>query len=151
VRLAASISITSTWEDLAIASQWRPSGSSEMDGASAVGLVVQRPRDQAGSCGFTHTAHTGQHIGMGNPAGRERIGERFDHWLLADQIIKGLRAVFARENLIAVIVRFFGALQSRAGRGRHGQPALVRSAVWSVFIHHGRRTLLQAWLLSQLG
>ena len=65
-----------------------------------VGLIVQGPRQQARCGGLADAAHPGQHKGMGNPTRRERIGEGAHHGLLADQILKGARPVFARQDLI---------------------------------------------------
>ncbi len=37
---------------------------------------------------------------MGDPAGREGVGQGADHRLLPDQVLEGARPVFARQHLI---------------------------------------------------
>ncbi len=70
-------------------------------------LVVQSPRQNTGSGGLADTAHTGQHIGLGDTAGFERIGQRANHRLLPDhQIGEILGAVFARQNPVTCTLLF---------------------------------------------
>ena len=95
-----------------------PARRGESDGGlvDGVGVVIERAGDQARRGGFAHPAHPGHHIGVGDPARRERIGQRAHHRLLADQVVKGLRAVFARQHLIAGII--LGRLGLKTGQGR---------------------------------
>ena len=64
--------------------------------------AVQRARDDARRRRLAHAAHAGEHEGMGDAPGRERVGERLDQRLLPDQAGEILRAVFARQNAIGL-------------------------------------------------
>ncbi len=64
----------------------------------AIGLVVERARQNPRRGRLADTAHAGQHVALGDPARRERIAQRPHHRLLPDQIVKGLRPVLARQH-----------------------------------------------------
>jgi hypothetical protein len=64
------------------------------------GLVIERPRQNAGGGRLADTAHAGQHPGLGDAAGGKGVGQRADHRLLADQVGEILRAVLARQNTV---------------------------------------------------
>ena len=64
------------------------------------GFIIQSPRQNAGRGGFADPAHTGQNPGLRNPSRCKGIGQRPHHGFLTDQIIKGLRPVFARKHAI---------------------------------------------------
>ena len=64
------------------------------------GFVIQRPRQQSRRGGLPHPAHAGQHEGVSDPPGLERVGQRPDHRLLPDQVLEPRRPVFARQHLI---------------------------------------------------
>ncbi len=68
------------------------------------GLVIEGAGKDARRCGLSYPAHTCQHVGLGNAASLERIGQGADHRLLADQVIKILRAVFARQNPVCIVL-----------------------------------------------
>ena len=57
---------------------------------------------------------------MGDPAARDRIGERLHHRVLADQLGEGLRTVFAGEHAIRRrgrgLLRLLGKIEPEAGR-----------------------------------
>ncbi len=63
-------------------------------------LVVERARQNAGGRRLADAAHAGQHPGLGDAAGGERVGKRAHHRLLADEGGKILRPVFAREHAV---------------------------------------------------
>ena len=65
-----------------------------------VGLVVERAGKNARGGRLADPAHAGQHPGLGDTAGGERVGQRAHHRLLPDQVGEIARAVFARENAI---------------------------------------------------
>ena len=102
---AASISITSTWRPSMIAGQCSPSSRIDRDGPAidGIGLVVEGPRQDARRGGLADTANAGQHVGLGDAAGRRRrsvsvrtIG------VLADEVGRTLRAVFARQHAVGL-------------------------------------------------
>jgi len=78
-------------------------------------FVVQRAGENAGRGGFADAAHPGQDPGLRNPSGFEGIGNRADHGVLADQILKAGGAVFARQHAIGL---------GRTGRGAKVETAL---------------------------
>ncbi len=61
-------------------------------------LVVERARQDAGGGRLADAAHAGQHIGLRDPVHLERIAERPDHDVLADEVFETLRAVFAGKH-----------------------------------------------------
>ena len=65
-----------------------------------VRLVVQRASQQARRRRLADAAHAGEHEGMRDAAGPERIGERADHRLLPDKVLEPGRTVFAGEHLV---------------------------------------------------
>ena len=65
--------------------------------------IIEGAGENAGGGGLADAAHAGQHIGLGNAAGAEGIGQRADHRLLADQIGEALRPVFARQHPIRTL------------------------------------------------
>ena len=68
--------------------------------------AVQRAGNDARRGGFAHTAHAGEHEGVGDSTEGERIAQRAHHRLLPDQIGEIRRPVFAGEHAVG---------QSRAG------------------------------------
>src|SRR4029453_7487390 len=64
--------------------------------ANAVQCLCDEPRRR----GLAHATNSSEQKGMRDSATFDRIGERLDHRILADQLRKGLRTVFARENAI---------------------------------------------------
>ena len=120
---AASISTTSTCRLSMIAWQCSPK-SGQVDGRAGLlaGLgVVQRPGDDAGRGGLADAAHARQHIGLRDPAALEGVPQRAHHRILADQIVEGLRAVFAREDEIGLCFGCHGLCRSAALRARLGR------------------------------
>ncbi len=87
-------------------------------------LVVQRASENAGGGRLAHPANAGQHIGLRDTAGFERVCQRANHRLLADhQVGKILRPVFAGEYPIS------GAARSRRrGIGRC-RPAIAHKVL----------------------
>ena len=69
-------------------------------------LVVKRARQNSRGRRLADTAHAGQHPRLRDAPGFERIGQRANHRLLADQIVKILRAIFAGEHAIGAICHF---------------------------------------------
>ena len=65
-------------------------------------LVVQRAGDQPRRRGLADAAHAGEHVGLGDAARGERIAERPDHGLLADQLVEGSRPIFPGERGVAL-------------------------------------------------
>jgi hypothetical protein len=63
-------------------------------------FIVQRAGENPRRRGFADSAYPGQDPGLRNPPGFERIRNRADHGLLADQIVKTGGAVFARQHPI---------------------------------------------------
>ena len=66
--------------------------------AHARPLVVQRAREDAGGGRLADAAHAGQHVGLRDPVHLERVAQRADHDLLADEVVESLGAVFARKD-----------------------------------------------------
>ena len=89
-----------------------------MDGG---GLIVERAGQQARRGGLADPPDAGQHEGMGDPAGRERVAQGAHHRFLPDQVLKGARPVLARQHRIGG--RDFGSRWSGGldrGGDRHG-------------------------------
>ncbi len=76
--------------------------------------AVQRLGDQPRGRGLAHPAHPGHEERMRQPLAPDRVAQRLHHGVLADQLGKGLRAVFARKHAI-------GLARSASGRGNGGQ------------------------------
>ena len=75
----------------------------------AVGqFIVERAREDARRRRLADAAHAGEHLGLRDAAGLEGVGERAHHRALADQIVEGRRAVFARQHAVAVRARACG-------------------------------------------
>jgi hypothetical protein len=89
VRLAASISITSTWRSPAMAVQC-----SQVPQADAVEGAGEDARGRR----LAHAAHAGEDVGLGDAPGRDRVAEGTDRGLLADQVGEAGRAVLAGEH-----------------------------------------------------
>ena len=68
--------------------------------------AVQRLGDQPRGAGLAHPAYAGQQEGMRQPPALDRIAQRRDHRVLADQLAERLRPVFAGEH--AIFVRLLG-------------------------------------------
>ncbi len=62
--------------------------------------IIERAGEDAGGGRLADAAHAGQHVGLRDAAGAERVGERLHHRLLADQVGEGRRTVFAGEHTI---------------------------------------------------
>ncbi len=78
-------------------------GDAQVDGGlvDLGGLVVQRPCQDTRRRRLADAANAGQHVGLGDAAGFEGVGERAHHRLLADhQVGEVLGAVFARQNTV---------------------------------------------------
>jgi len=70
--------------------------------AGVVGkLVIERAGENACRRGLADPAHPGEDPGLRDAPGLERIGDRANHRILADEISKGCRPVFARQHAIA--------------------------------------------------
>ena len=88
-------------------------------GDRAVGqFVVERARQDARGRGLADAAHAGEDPGLRDAAGLERVRERAHHGVLADQVVEGRRAVFARQHAVARRPR------------RRGPPADGRAFRW---------------------
>jgi ribosomal protein L15 len=53
-----------------------------------VGFIIEGTGNQARRRRLADTAHAGEHVGMGNTAGRKSIGQGAHHGVLADQVFK---------------------------------------------------------------
>ena len=62
--------------------------------------AVERLCDQSRGGRLTNSADAGEEECMSNAATLDRIGERLHHRVLADQLGKGLRAIFARQHAV---------------------------------------------------
>ncbi len=72
-------------------------------------LVIEAASENPGGGGLADAAHPGQHIGLGNAAGLEGVGQRAYHRLLSDhQVGEVLGAVLARQNAVSGV--FFALL-----------------------------------------
>ena len=109
---AASISTTSGWRLSMISRQCRPwHGKIDRSGdrCHPCSDVVQRARQDAGRRRLADAAHAGQHVGLRDALDGERIPQRRHHRVLADQVIEGLRPVFAGEHDIGGRCDLWGA------------------------------------------
>ena len=75
--------------------------------------IVERARQDAGGGGLADAAHAGEHPGLRDAPGLERVRDRAHHGLLADQVVEGRRPVLARQHPI-----MRRALRRRPSRGR---------------------------------
>src|SRR5262249_49399252 len=62
------------------------------------GGAVGGPGEEAGGAGLADAAGAGERVGMRDPAGGDGVLERAHDGLLADKLVKGLRAVLAIEG-----------------------------------------------------
>ena len=73
--------------------------------ALAVGAdAVQPLGDDARGGGLAHATHAGHDEGMCDPVGLKGVFQGAHHGILTDQVGKGLRAVFQRQNLIVSLI-----------------------------------------------
>ena len=87
-------------------------------GDRAVGqFVIERAGENAGGGGLADPAHAGEDPGLRDAAGLERVRDRAHHGVLADEVVEGGGAVFAREHAVAA-GRRVGRGGTRAGRVR---------------------------------
>ena len=63
-------------------------------------FVVERAGEDARGRGLADAAHAGEDPGLRDAAGLERVRERAHHRVLADQVVEGRRAVFARQHAV---------------------------------------------------
>ena len=112
VRLAASISITSTSRffgdghamfTLAAGFLMGPPPAVRADTVECAG-------DDSRRGGLSHAAYAGENKGVGETAAGDGIGENPDHDLLADEIGEGLGTVFPRQHTIGPGIRQGGFL-----------------------------------------
>ena len=78
---------------------------------NAGGFIVQRAGEDAGGRRLADAAHAGQHIALRDAPRREGVAERRHHRRLADQIVEGRGAVFARQHDVGL--RRFGTSRAR--------------------------------------
>ncbi len=64
--------------------------------------AIQPFGDNPRGGGFAGSANAGHNKSVGNPVGLKRIFERANHGLLTVQVLEGLGAVFAGQNLIGL-------------------------------------------------
>ena len=99
--------------------------------------IVEPARQNTRRRRFPHPAHAGQNPGLRNSVGSKRVRERLHHRILPDQIVKGLRPVFAGKNTIG------GGADHRLCRRRsvakHRDRQIVPDHVTVRRITHGRR------------
>jgi len=98
--------------------------------------------DPRGS-GFTSAPLAGKDIAVGDAVLRDRIPERGDDVLLVQQIVEGLRTIFARDDLI-----HGDYAKLRVIRGTRGKPLpLLPSRPGGVCSRplHGARNLTHSW------
>ena len=74
-------------------------------------FIIEGAGEDARRRRFADTAHAGQNIGLMDAAEVERVRQRRDHRLLADEIVEICRPIFARQHAI------------RRGRGPSSPPA----------------------------
>ena len=90
--------------------------------------VVEGASDEAGGRRLADAADAGQHVGLGDAAGGEGVGEGAHHRFLADQRLEGLGPIFARQHAVA------------ARRGRRFRRVVVslghRQALFSSSVRH---------------
>jgi hypothetical protein len=79
--------------------------------------IVEGAGEDAGGGGLADAADAGQHVGLRDAAGAERIGQRAHHRLLADQVGEARRAVFPGEHPIGAGTRRWRFLDARAVHG----------------------------------
>ena len=104
--------------------------------------TIERLGDQPRGRGFAHPAHPGHQEGMRQPLAPDGVGQRLHHRILADQLAKRLRPIFARQHAIGLRDRS----GSRAHRRqiepqpqrilRHGRIALT-DRLWLIAKHFG--------------
>ena len=63
-------------------------------------FIIEGARQDAGGRRLADAAQAGEQIGLMNAAEVEGIRQRFDHRLLADQVLETRRPVFARQDAI---------------------------------------------------
>ena len=63
-------------------------------------LVVERAGEDARGRGLADAAHAGEDPGLRDAAGLERVRDRAHHGVLADQVVEGRGAVFARQHAV---------------------------------------------------
>ena len=125
---AASISMTSMWRPSAIArhGSHTPHGSIVGPPLPVRADAVQRLGDQPRGRGLADPAHPGQQEGMGDAAALDGVAQRLHHRILADQLGKGLRPIFAGQHAVMQPLRpAFAALREGRARG----PAIRRPSV----------------------
>ena len=74
-----------------------------------IGLVVERAGDDARRRRLADAAHAGEHVGLRDAPRRERVAQRLDHGLLADEVVEALRPVLARQHDVRLRRVAFGA------------------------------------------
>jgi hypothetical protein len=113
---------------------WQCSPGGQIDGrlVDFGGLVVERPREDAGRGRLADAADAGQHPGLGDAAGGKGVGQRAHHRLLADQVGEILRAVLARQNPVRRLVLSACTRRNcgRAGCFVHDPRAALALARW---------------------
>ena len=85
-----------------------PAGRGGWAAGAVEAYAIQRPRDDPGGGGLAHSADPGQHEGMSEPAGVDRIGQGAHHGLLPDQLLETGRTVFAGQHAIGSVGLGFG-------------------------------------------
>jgi len=88
-------------------------------GADAVQRLGNQPRGR----GLADPPHAGEEKRMGQPIALDRVGQRLDHRILADQLREALGAIFAGEDAIGLLPPGLGRFAKIEGIG-HG-PNLV--------------------------
>ena len=80
--------------------------------------IVQRPRKDAGGRRLADAADAGEHVGLGDAAGAEGVGQRADHRLLADEVGEGVRTVLPRQDPVGAWLRavVIGTVHGSSGR-----------------------------------
>ena len=62
--------------------------------------IVESTGDEAGCGCFANTTHACEHIGLGDAARRKSVGQGAHEGILANQVSKSFRAIFAGENAV---------------------------------------------------
>ncbi len=96
-----------------------------------IGLVVERARQNARRRGLADPANAGEHPGLRDATRLERVLERADHRLLADEIVEILGAIFAGENAIGPIGSKAGGFCVHELPFRSSCSAFSQSPVWT--------------------